>query len=442
MNKTILTVTIVGLLAGLAGAQEPMLQVDPNFTARYFEQTLAPAPPACDQARALAELMKAEVLELAEADWGPFYHFSWPVNQGGNRFAYFNCPDELLVALAMAEPLLDDEGRAAAETAATREFRRYFPLNRPVRPMRSGDQLRGWYDVPEDVVETDNGVGTWLDGQATALVKFKTLYGVWAYAEAFDQWEMMDQAWPIIRGLKDQLIESGYDFQPRWSDRNPDGPGILTAEVAGSDRYRHELMRFLLTGTHGFYGNNPPRDEHTINVFAQFGYTKLLSALIGYGRIAEHLGHDDEAAWARQTFECVAEQTLRYQTAPMYWSSPWLTPEVARMLRDHAGDWLDELAGTPNVFVGDESDGFANEGPWYRVIDAHHWYVTHLGSNGSVTPDSPMSGFLVQAWLFNAPAEDLDTWTDTPWCQADYWYIQKCAVAIIAYGQAGWRDLP
>jgi len=52
-----------------------------------------------------------------------------------------------------------------------------------------------------------------------------------------------------------------------------------------------------------------------------------------------------------------------------------------------------------------------------------------------------MSGFLVRVSLFNAPAERLDDWTGVPWCQPDYWYVQKCAVAINAYGAAGWRKV-
>lgn len=132
-------------------------------------------------------------------------------------------------------------------------------------------------------------------------------------------------------------------------------------------------------------------------------------------------------------------QALTNRTAPFYWSSPWLVPEVGRMIRDHAAFALDVLKLRPNVLAGTAKDGFANDGPWHVVHDPHHWFLAHAGSNGAVPPCSPMSGFLVRAYLFQAPAERLDDWTDIPWCQADYWHIQKCAVAINAYGKAGWK---
>ena len=111
------------------------------------------------------------------------------------------------------------------------------------------------------------------------------------------------------------------------------------------------------------------------------------------------------------------------------------------MLRDHAGPYLEQIQARSNVFVGMKKDGFPNDGPWYDVIDAQHWYLSHLGSNGAVPPCAAMSGFSAQALLFSAPAPRLDDFTDIPWCQADYWYIQKCALALHAYERSGWTRL-
>ncbi|MBE3070267.1 MAG: hypothetical protein IMZ66_08530, partial [Planctomycetes bacterium] len=128
------------------------------------------------------------------------------------------------------------------------------------------------------------------------------------------------------------------------------------------------------------------------------------------------------------------------RTAPFYWASPDLVPEVARMIRDHAGPYLDKVMARPSVLVGTAKDGFPNDGPWYRVIDTQHWHVAHAGSNGAGPPGAAMSGFLAQAWLCGAPAVRIDDWTDVPWCQADYWYVEKCAAAVNAYGKAGWTE--
>jgi len=427
-------------LSGAAAAQEdkpakPLFTYDATRTDAYFSETLS-AGALPEAAKGLASLMKAQVVELAQKDWGPWQLLSHPVNQGGNRFTYYNCPDELLVALALARPWLDKEAQAAATKAADREFRKYLPINFPWKPLKG--ELRGWHDVPESVRRRAGSGGPWLDRTGKAVARFETLYGVWAYAHSFDRWDMVEKGWPLIRKLKQQ-VAAEYDFKPKWNQGNPNGPGVLTAAIARSRRYRHGLLRYLYVGTHGFYGNAWPRDEHSISVFAQFGYVKLLSALIGYGRIAERMGHADEARWAKEKFDLVARQALTYRTAPYYWSSPWLTPEVGRLLRDNAGEYLDEVKKQPNVLAGTKDDGFGHEGPWYVVIDPHHWYTTHAGSNGAAPPCSPMSGFLAQAYLMGAPPEKLDDWTDIPLCQADYWYVQKCAVAITAYGAAKWE---
>lgn len=416
------------------GGDEPCLRYDARNTDKYFGEKIEARSPRSRESRALAALMKREVLELAEKDWGPWLLYSHPVNQQGNRFTYLNCPDELLVALALAVPHLDAEGRAAAKRAADREFRRHPPFSVPIRGANS--DVRGWYGVA-DGMKKSMGPGTWLDGKSRTIVAFRSLYGLWAYADAFGRWDLVEKAWPHVRKLKDNFAR-GCRLEPEWKKKG--GPGVLTAGLAEDKEYLHYLLRFFLVGTHGFYGNSPPRDQH-INVFKQYSYPKILSALIGYGRMARKVGDGAEEKWAKDAFNIVARQALTYRTSPAYWSSPWLTPEVGRMLRDSAGGFIDKVKATPNVFKGTYERNGREVGPRYLVWDPHHWYVQHLGSHGSVPPCSAMSGFLVQAYLFKTRPEKLDDWTDVPLCQADYWYVQKCAVAINAYERAGWTKI-
>jgi hypothetical protein len=416
----------------------PFLKYDVTKTESYFSEKPALKEPAGEAAQFLARLMKAEVLALAADDWGGWQMYSHPVNQQGSRMTYMNCPDELLVALAMAAPYLDAEGKAAAKAAAKRELEKYSPLTLPYKNLQQG-RLRGWQAISEEMRKREAG-GPWLQEEDKAVACFKTLYGIWTYAEAFDEWDAVKALWPQVKSLKERVAKT-WSFKPKWKKDAPAGPGVLTEAIATSDRYQHRLYLYLLNGTHGYYENYWPGDEQDISAFKQFSYTKVLSALIGYGRMARKMGEPDEAGWAKERFAFVAGQALSTKTAPFYWSSPWLTPEVARMLRDHAGAYLDQIKTRSNVLVGTKKDGFPNDGPWYDVIDAQHWHLAHLGSNGAFPPCAAMSGFGVQALLFNAPAEKLDGWTDIPWCQADYWYVQKCALAIHAYNRAGWTKL-
>jgi hypothetical protein len=440
MGALMLTAVLAPLLALSARAQDkPFFEYDAKKTETYFTEKLAPAPPQGAAARELAARMKAVVLELAEKDWGPWLLASMPVVGDSRDGVYFNCPDELLVALAMAYPHLDEEGRAAAAKAARREFAQHMPLNNPWKSFRG--EWRGWYDVAGYVARRGNlQPGPWMPGPDRAVARFKTLYGVWAYADTFNRWDDVKALWPDLKALKGEVARS-WSFSPVWRKDRPAGPGVLTAEAAAGRLYQHALGFRLYNGTYTYYENPWPEDEADRNVFKQFQHVKALSALLAYGRLARRLDEPAEEAWARERFEFVARQALRLKTAPHYWASPWLVPEVARMLRDHAGAYLDRVEALPSVLVGAAADGFASDGPWYRVYDSHQWFTAHAGSNGACPPGTAMSGFLAQAWLCRAPAEKLDDWTDIPWCQADYWYIQKCAVAIDAYGGAGWTDV-
>jgi len=434
-----LTAILMALAPLPARAEDkPFFDYDAGKTNAYFSQKLVPAPPQGEAARKLAAQMKAVVLELAEKDWGPWILGSMPVVGDSRDGVYFNCPDELLLALAMAYPLLDDEGRAAAAKAAEREFTQYMPLNNPWKPFRG--QWRGWYDVAGYVARRGNlQPGPWMPDLDRAVLRFKTLYGVWAYADAFGKWDDVKALWPDLKALKGEIAKQ-WSFAPVWSKQKPAGPGVLTAEAAAAPKYQHALLRRLFNGTYTFYENPWPEDEPDRSAFKQFQYVKVLSALIAYGRIARKMDDPAEEAWAKERFALVAGQALRYKTAPHYWASPWLVPEVARMLRDHAGPYLDQVKARPSVLVGTTREGYPSDGPWYDVFDSHQWFTAHAGSNGACPPGVAMSGFLTQAWLCVAPPEKLDDWTDIPWCQADYWYVQKCAVAINAYGKAEWVE--
>jgi len=88
--------------------------------------------------------------------------------------------------------------------------------------------------------------------------------------------------------------------------------------------------------------------------------------------MARHFGDEAEAAWAKQMFERVAQMTLAHRSAPFLWSDPYLTPEVARMLRDHAGAWLDELSRLSSVGILPAYD-------WdRRLVEGRHDYRRHL----------------------------------------------------------------
>jgi hypothetical protein len=117
----------------------------------------------------------------------------------------------------------------------------------------------------------------------------------------------------------------------------------MNVEKAAGPLYQHTALRYFLNGTHGFYGHEPPGDEEN-NPFKQFHAPKLLSALIGYGRLAAKFDEPAEVAWAKERFAHVARQAFAHETAPFYWSSPWLTGS------SRSAPWLSPPTRSPRGF--------------------------------------------------------------------------------------------
>lgn len=113
-------------------------------------------------------------------------------------------------------------------------------------------------------------------------------------------------------------------------------------------------------------------------------------------------------SWAQQQFNNIAAATLSHSAAPYLWSDPYLAPEAARMLRDHAGAWLDQLKTTPSVGElparGWDEQNVAGAKD-YRAINPYTWYHAWGGQGEGVRPRTVMGAFLTNAYLFIASAD-------------------------------------
>jgi hypothetical protein len=229
-------------------------------------------------------------------------------------------------------------------------------------------------------------------------------------------------------------LEARGDFAPAYQ---PGQDLILTQVVADIPEYRFTVYESLLSGYGDNYGYHGARDTRQRMQKGKpvFFYVENLGALIGYYRLAKHFGDDSERDRARDNFNRIATLALSQKAAPYLWCDEHLVPEIAKLLRDHAGPWLDELAKTSpigNLPAVDWDNHLVPNRRDLRVINPHTWYHAWGGQGEGVRPRTVMAAFLVNASLFNAPKARISQTRDIPWCKADLYYLRKLTIELAA----------
>jgi hypothetical protein len=229
--------------------------------------------------------------------------------------------------------------------------------------------------------------------------------------------------------LRGELEKRG-DFAPSYK---AEAAGGLAEADLRNPEYRFRVYESLLSGFQDNYGYHGARGARARMEKDKpvFFYVKTLSALVGYHRLARHLGQDDEAKWAAKMVESVAGMAIGQKSAPYLWSDPALSPEVGRLIRDAAGPWLDELAKTSNVGNLPAMDWNGKVVPGKRdnlAMNPFTWYHAWGGQGEGVRPRTVMGAFLANAYLLGAPAARIIETLDVPWCKADLYYAAKLVV--------------
>jgi uncharacterized repeat protein (TIGR01451 family) len=224
------------------------------------------------------------------------------------------------------------------------------------------------------------------------------LYHIWAYAHYAGRWDFVRDNWPAIR----------YHMH---NEIDPGDPANLLASMDGSSLNRR------------------------------------VASLIGYTRMAVHLGDQVEAEWglnaavnglaARIEFE----QSHRPQYGEWIGERRWpdfyayfmettwshggfipryqgLTPEIGRALRDYA--WEDVQ----------RQDRFIE-----TAVMAQ--YLTSSFAVGRIeqftnSPTQALEVYLAKALVMQEDSETLRQYIDVPWCHGDLYYIEKLVLAIRA----------
>ena len=169
-------------------------------------------------------------------------------------------------------------------------------------------------------------------------------------------------------------------------------------------------------------------------------YYADISGVIGYARLAQHLGHQADYQTAvqaaisslqnGQNFPLFQARAAHEYPDPRVIESGWsmpelfgLTPELGAFLREQTGG-----AALDRVLALENGDGIR----W--------WYLTRAGAHAEIgetsflAPDTAWSHFLAHAYILQDDTATLRAWLDRPWGLGDLYSIQKIVATIQAEG--------
>ncbi len=307
---------------------------------------------------------------------------SYPWDLGGATYSTYTLawlnPADAILALSQAFPLLPADQQTS--------LRKYLRAELDAYPVDSFE-VSGAYTMakPSEGAAYYRGVRRERYPLPPDLIynlwpplrpPIDNLYALWAYANATDDWGYVQGRWPTM-----------------------------------SDLYAASAAR----GVPDTYGQ--------------------IGGLIGFARIARHLGHEPEAQGAADlaarglqsgtdfaTFVRGANGRRSNTHAVSYPVFSYLTPEVGAYLRDHSQDAV-------AAYVADVT-ATGSLPTWYLAWGEQ----TMGGENAYLSPDVAWQIFLAKAYVLRGTEHDLRRYLDQPWSVGDPYFIQKL-VATMGAGE-------
>ncbi len=213
------------------------------------------------------------------------------------------------------------------------------------------------------------------------------MYPLWAWAHVTGDWEELRKEWPRIRP---------------WLEAPPRNPEANKAD----------------------FGNG------------------RLSGLIAYVRMARQFGDEGAEKEAVQiALDALRDRIVQEREWPFnkfhlnYWNTGrasrylCITPEIGRLLRDHA--LKEHRALFERYITHHRPTWFLAWGP--LTYHADETCVDH--------PINPWATFMGRAFVFGDDGDALRKWLDIPWCRADLYFVEKLAATVRAYTGTTWVDL-
>ncbi len=301
---------------------------------------------------------------------------SYPWDLGGAKYAPYMLawlnPADAILALSQAYPLLPPDKQASLRTYLRAELDAYpidaFEIGGAYTSAKPSEGSVYYRGVRRErfALPPDMTYNLW----PPLRPPIDNLYALWAYANATDDWEYVQGRWPTASAL---------------------------------------YTAFAARGVPDTYGQ--------------------IGGVIGFARIARHLGHEPEAQAAADlavrglqsgadfsAFVKTADSRRSNSHAVSYSVFSYLTPEVGAYLRDHSRDAV-------TAYVA-EATATENLPTWYLAWGDQ----TMGGENAFLPPDVAWQLFLAKAYVLQET--DLRQYLDQPWSVGDPYFIQKLVATM------------
>ncbi len=349
----------------------------------FFSQTprLGTSPVAPEAIRCRAKLERHIEELLAAFPFRPFHH---TLGISGYE-VYFNHPDEMFYSLALAWPFLSDATGERVKTFMRAQANVAPPYavdgwdNRLGRPRES-------YTVPDNLRRLGKGKAASAFG----------VYAFWAWCHYAQDAELAREHWPRIKARVKPLLAKDYVFDINRRDFKQGEPETLNGDLAGL------LGVVRLAKLNG---------DETTERHAEARARQLLELRVNLERVNPGiLEHSNLATKGLHNF-----RLSRYCD---------LVPEVGQALHK----WTDGRGAAYLQAFRQERNG------WYLAFGDRL-----IGGENYTNPLHFSRALFAGAVLVEQlPAEPVLTFIDVPWCPADFYFIEKCALALwVSSGHLG-----
>jgi hypothetical protein len=375
------------LLASMAGAQNviedsasgqtaPLIQLTAaDLTALLKDAPLSKPSLESKEAKRLAAKLEVHVAEfLAGWPWMAFHH---TLGISGYE-AYFNHPDEMFYSLSLALPFLEP---ATAEK--TRAFLAAQLAESPPYALDGFDnttgQARESYGVPPALR---------LRGRGRARSSFG-VYAFWSYCHLAGNTGAARNHWEAVKTRMKPFLENAYGFDIRRRDYSKDEAEKLNGDLAG-------LLGFLKLAR---LNGDGPAEEAAL----QRG-VELLNLRVNLERVNPVILERTSAS-----------KSLHVSKLARFCG---LTPKIAAALRRHTDGCA---AAHLRAFREARPGWFLAFGD--RLIGGEN-YTNPLHFGRAL--------FAGAALVEQLPAAQLFSFVDVPHCRGDFYFIERCALALAA----------
>ena len=389
LSGTVLTPMVVAMLCGHPAMAQNIVSASPpgpalaptNLGAGDVSKLVfglrsgASIPQGTAAARARVALEAHTVQLLDGWPWRPFQH---TLGISGYEVS-FDHPDEMFHALALALPHL-----SAPLASRTKQFLAERLNDAPPFARSGFDRAKGRtresYDVPENLRVT---------GSRQARSAFG-IYAFWEYLHFAGDTNAAGRHWPVVQGLAKPLLTTDYAFDPR---KPPSGHG-------DSQKLNGDLAGVIAVARLARLAGDAPVERRALARARE-----LLELRVNLERVNPAIiEKSSDATKGLHNFKLA-----RYCD---------LTPEVGAALRRFSGGFAEQRLRA----FREERNG------WFMAFGDRF-----IGGENYTNPlHFPRSLFAGAALVEGLPAEELSAFLDVPWCPADFYFIEKCALALSA----------